>query len=451
MYTRLSDKKVTHMKKAFNEELDQLASKALSKNTSNTQQLHQALKELTIECRRKNIKVTADELSPLALGDINTIKRHIIKAHKTMHTKNFGAKYYTDLTELPSELKEQFKQAAIKRTEFQESINFFNEKERVYFKFPPKIKLETKTEKEIKKYILTQGYETLNYNEGLAIKIRKKEKRNIGRLLKEHPQLAGKFRDDPTRSIKYSKFKDLRIVISRKPEDLQRMSISRAWKACTAETLFHSSCTKYITKDIKKGTIVAYLTSAKYPEILNPLSRILFKPYKSIETEQTIFVPFKTYGINNQIFTNTVSEIINAEINDPKAKGVFEIDSNIMADRNYHLFFIGSGVYTDTFGNEYIYKENNTHTVSKPCGDKEWYTNRKLNNENAPALTRKSGYEAYYKDGKQHNENSHAVKYPNGQKEYFLHDKKLTEEAFNEWRAEQNSLNKKQELSLKIS
>ncbi len=92
MYKKLSNKEVTHMKKAFNEELNQLASKALPHNTPTTPQLHSALKELIIECKRKNIKITADELSQLALSDISTIKKHNENSHAVKYPN--GKKEY---------------------------------------------------------------------------------------------------------------------------------------------------------------------------------------------------------------------------------------------------------------------------------------------------------------------------------------------------------------------
>lgn len=404
MHKRLSKKKADKLRHAFNADVDKTARTTLKNlDIERYDASRKALKELIIACKRKDIKITIDGLSLVAQDSIDSIKAHIDKAHKKMHVKNYTPGLYSDITELPDILKASFKNAIHDRKETKEALNFFGSEDRVYFKFNTDVKkIKTYTEMKIANYLESKGYKIIDYRGGYATDDKGKQKFKIGKLLKEEENLQYSFNDDLIRSLDYSKFKKLNIVISRRPEDIQRMTISRAWESCTAEvTNGRTSQTRTIAEDLREGTLAVYLVAADDPEILDPISRILLKPYAGVGNYDTLFVPFTTYGIGNKAFTKAVERIVNKEINDPNAKGVFQQIRKMYYDFEYpKLAFKGSGIFKDTSKNIYHVKDDQLHRVDGP-----------------------------------------AVIYANGRhREWHINGEELSQKEFNEWRAEQDAM-----------
>jgi Leucine-rich repeat (LRR) protein len=83
----------------------------------------------------------------------------------------------------------------------------------------------------------------------------------------------------------------LRVVISRDPMDIARMSTGRRWRSCMTKgsVNFH-----YVPKEIEAGTLVAYVVHQDDTGVDYPLMRILLKPFRN-ESGQTILVPNAVY------------------------------------------------------------------------------------------------------------------------------------------------------------
>jgi hypothetical protein len=139
------------------------------------------------------------------------------------------------------------------------------------------------------------------------------------------------------------------------------MSTGRGWSSCMAADGMHS---RYLPRDIRHGTLVAYLVSEKDPDILEPLARVLIKPYhfdrlnnwrcewpislsehfKDMAVKLTdllydhekwdshiYVVADKQYGYDSQAFDNAVREFVADHLNDGRDGG-YHMNDRLYAD-----------------------------------------------------------------------------------------------------------------------
>lgn len=141
----------------------------------------------------------------------------------------------------------------------------------------------------------------------------------IGKILskkKEWADIFQKFQNDP---VRIGKGDDLEICISRHPYDIVGADTDRMWTDCM--TLYHynrfkkewlakgsESAADYLKKDIRKGSLIAYLIRKTDRNIQNPLSSISIRPYLNEDNPQDIvFVPDnRMYGLRNMDFSISV-------------------------------------------------------------------------------------------------------------------------------------------------
>ena len=100
------------------------------------------------------------------------------------------------------------------------------------------------------------------------------------------------------------------------------------------------------------------MVSEKDPDIVNPLARILIKPFHTKkggwlasmaravfrQRPGQIFVPDKTYGIHNDAFSATVKQFVEEKLNRGK-EGKFQL---------------AEGLYQDSVRSEYVRKNEET-------------------------------------------------------------------------------------------
>lgn len=132
---------------------------------------------------------------------------------------------------------------------------------------------------------------------------------NIGRLIKDDPNLLIQFNNDPLRI----KDNTCEIVISRHPYDIAGMSTDRGWKSCME--IGTGAQYSFIKNDIKYGTLVAYLISKNDRNINRPLSRILIKPYIRAQNDKVAYGMGPIYGIDIPFFYNTLQRWVDRNLN----------------------------------------------------------------------------------------------------------------------------------------
>jgi hypothetical protein len=163
----------------------------------------------------------------------------------------------------------------------------------------------------------------------------------------------GKAKDAPTEKAEAGKLRDfallkntkplaadqfgpdaLRVVISRDPVDIARMSTGRRWTSCMGKGGVNYN---YVPKEIEAGTLVAYLVHQDDQNIDYPLARVLLKPFHNDKGE-TILVPNHVYASkhagNSQMesaLLATVRSFVRNEVSHGKT-GQFTMAKEIYSD-----------------------------------------------------------------------------------------------------------------------
>tara|TARA_R110002126_G_scaffold3263_1_gene18341 strand:+ start:32277 stop:33392 length:1116 start_codon:yes stop_codon:yes gene_type:complete len=206
-----------------------------------------------------------------------------------------------------------------------------------------------------------QKYTIIDYKKGYAADAAGKQRFKIGKLLKKH-SLYERFIQDETRTGQ-NKY----IVFSRGQKDLEGMSTNRAWASCMASGGMYE---EKVPDIIGSRTVIAYMISENDPEVNDPLSRILLKPYDRLEkrhlrskaevekngalscglsdcfnyymtkafrggyevNEQSeLLRAGKVYGLSSELFTAAVRAFAADHLNMPQ-RGMYYFDDDIYRD-----------------------------------------------------------------------------------------------------------------------
>lgn len=126
----------------------------------------------------------------------------------------------------------------------------------------------------------------------------------------------------------------LRVVISRDPQKIAEMSTGQRWWSCMGrgKVNYH-----YVTADIERGTLVAYLVAEDDLEAHHPLMRQLLKPFHN-EEGKTILIPAHCYGAeyggsdwSRDALDNTLKKFVRESVNQNQS-GSFKMDPWLYAD-----------------------------------------------------------------------------------------------------------------------
>lgn len=172
-----------------------------------------------------------------------------------------------------------------------------------------------------------------DYFAGTAILPDGKRTIRLGKVLSKKPELLKVFENDPQR--KAANMVKGWVVISRHPYDIMGMSFDRGWTSCM--NLEDGSNRSYLTKDIKAGTIVAYVVKDNDKNINSPIARIAIKPY--VNKTHSILVPSQMYGSAGDEFTNIVNRFCHFA-NSHAPSGIYNLANGLYNDdaqsRIYH-------------------------------------------------------------------------------------------------------------------
>ncbi|GAB5387968.1 MAG: hypothetical protein Alpg2KO_09360 [Alphaproteobacteria bacterium] len=194
--------------------------------------------------------------------------------------------------------------------------NVFKGRHRIYM--PLLEREQTETEQKVCAWLQDQGYSEIAYEDGYAVDP-DKQRRRIGRVLRGagEQDLFDAFTKDNSRSAARQM-----VVISRHPYDVLRMSTMRGWQSCMTKGGMYWN---KVPNDIANGSMVAYLVSENDPNIDDPMSRILLKPYKNDQGEM-IWYPGDVYGMGHDGFAKTVKGFVEDTFNLDK-QGLFKVNN----------------------------------------------------------------------------------------------------------------------------
>ena len=183
--------------------------------------------------------------------------------------------------------------------------------DRLYFKLEDKgdSKQSVKVPSEIEDTLKSKGFSIKDYKSGIAIDKYDREVK-IGKVLQKiSPELLKQFTLDSSRESSSSKQK--LVVISRAPYDLGGMSNDRGWTSCMATGKVNA---RFVSCDIKEGTLIAYLISSDDLNIKSPQARMLIKPFINLkDSKDIIYYPEATvYGTAPDSFSELLYDIFDA-------------------------------------------------------------------------------------------------------------------------------------------
>lgn len=136
------------------------------------------------------------------------------------------------------------------------------------------------------------------------------------------------FDKDPQRAA--TRKSDLLIAISRHPYDVAGMSTDRGWSSCM--NLVDGENRRYVLRDVKQGSIIAYLIRSDDLNITRPMSRMLIKPYaEKGNPRNLVMMGDVVYGTSPHGFKPQVDEWIDQNYNRGKS-GLFCLKAGLYRD-----------------------------------------------------------------------------------------------------------------------
>lgn len=341
-YEILPRETVEKIRAEFHASLEQKAKKAVGEGLPEPDELSKQLKKLLIAAHHKGLEVKATDLAALAKAGPKAIAARTEQIDDMLHVGSPDESKFPSphlfswqLRRAREVAKDRLEDASVRQT--------FGDDDRLYLKFQGAVDAPASdTQKEVAHWLEQAGYRMVDYAGGYATDAAGKQQFKIGKLLKDDEVLKEKFRVDPMRALG-----SLMVVISRNAKDIAEMATGRAWSSCMGSR--GCNFEQYMPQEIRKGSLVAYLVSEKDPEILNPLARIVIKPYvqklsvkgalkiaanalfRRRESRPELFVPAKIYGLPNNAFPAAVTSFVEEKLNVGK-EGEFNLPEQLYPD-----------------------------------------------------------------------------------------------------------------------
>jgi hypothetical protein len=242
-------------------------------------------------------------------------KKLLMKKYEELKNKKFASIYTT--WQKQSKLSEEELKAAeeyAKKRPKSLTWGLLFQQERTYFPYTPKAD-KIQVPWNLESHLLRNGYQIVDYRQGLAQNARTGREIGIGKLLKDQPELLAIFVDRLQGGIKSQQ--PHFIVFTHKPEDIAGMSTDRGWTSCLtlrpeelknygAAGFMHGDEKQYVFSKIARGGMVAYLVREGDKEIEHPLGRIDLRRYENACGDFIFVWGDMTYGIHDQGFEDFV-------------------------------------------------------------------------------------------------------------------------------------------------
>ena len=285
------------------------------------------------------------------------------------------------------------------------------------------------------------GITEFDYLKGTIVS--RKQKMKIGKMIKDSKQLSKTFQKDPLRVGE-----KLKIVISRDPYDIVSMSSNRSWASCmTIDTITMSQCAisttaQKLIETVTEGALIAYLVRENDMNLRDPLSRVLIKPYRSLD-KHICYITSKVYGLPNSLFKQQVNKWVKANLPRPKKDRLYR--PRVYRElRDPEIVCVSTSIIREKnpFGIKYflnskLHRENGpAHVFINPQGErcKEYYVNGRHHRIGGPAIVYGHKHKEWIVNDEYHRENGPAIIMNQGEpdeyREYWINGKEVAEEKF---------------------
>lgn len=163
-------------------------------------------------------------------------------------------------------------------------------------------------------FLRENNFELLDYAAG-TVKDRHDRVQRLGKVLAKQTQLKKLFDNDANRRQIVTAAKgDKLVCLSMHPYDVAGMSTDRGWTSCM--NLVDGSNKKYIVKDVKANTLIAYLVNADDTNINKPIMRLLLKKFVNSNGSSFRYVAEVAYpDAKDTLFVKKVQEWVDENIN----------------------------------------------------------------------------------------------------------------------------------------
>lgn len=184
---------------------------------------------------------------------------------------------------------------------------------------------------QIASYLKSKGFELQDYGKGIVLDKHRRPMR-LGKVLSKNPELKKIFDNDKQRSnVTLDENEDLLVVISRHPYDIAGMSTGRGWTSCM--NLDGGINSRYIPKEIKVGSLIAYLIRPNDKDIGSPIARCLIKPFLD-EDRKKFLVADKSYPYGFNKFQQFVQRWVDKHLNGDSGILAGSLNEESYNDRN---------------------------------------------------------------------------------------------------------------------
>ena len=299
------------------------------------------------------------------------------------------AKSIYGAADMPKTLSAKFNAAAQRRKISPRVAAFFGEEDRLYFPLPA-VSDVSQTQQSIAQLLekQPQRYSIADWQKGLATDQAGKQVFKIGKLLAPLDDTLYKaFQEDPSR-LPNNK---MLVVISRRADDIARASTNRAWTSCNSPNNPYGGAFDAMEAGIKNGMLIAYLISENDPDILNPLGRVLIKPFDRWSAselrgnfnfmsdmwggllgkqtpQRQFYVVDKPYGLNSAQFVQAVYDIIQAPLN-KNTLGHYHVNDKKFYCDAWEKAIVHSGGNIEVIGwRHHDFRYDNIQLSAKACG-----------------------------------------------------------------------------------
>jgi len=203
---------------------------------------------------------------------------------------------------------------------------------RIYFK--PEGSVITQTSKpieppkELSSFFKDSGIDVLDYLAGTGKDSHGRVVR-LGKALSRKPDLKKIYDSDPIRKSIINNEKSGRLIcLSMHPYDIAGMSTDRGWVSCM--NLVKGRNAHYVERDVKHGTLIAYLIDESDRNINKPIARCLLKPFFDTNKSNpvvgeagtsAIYLAEFAYPDKNARFVLGVQDWVDANINPKLVRG----------------------------------------------------------------------------------------------------------------------------------
>jgi hypothetical protein len=204
-------------------------------------------------------------------------------------------------------------------------------------------------EDKLHRYLKANNYEIVDYKGGLVKKVGDKNNVKIVKVLtmlgKNDPTASklqrnyellksvDKLNDYDSAKSESATPEDYIMVISKSPYDLGGMTTDRKWDY-SCMNLRGGVNKRFVSIDIKRGTLVSYLVNPTDKNIKNPIGRILIKPYVEIDNMDEVLYGIQhdkvKYGKDNPEYVKTLVNLLDKA--QEEKTGIFRLDRDLYPD-----------------------------------------------------------------------------------------------------------------------